>query len=293
MYSKIIVSALVAILAMAPEASAHGLILSAKGDAGTASSKALGVVDSTPRDGTRRNPFQQDSTIFKNQRTVAQAQGCGSTLGGGKNSIADFAGTMAQVAQGGTVSMTVHQVNADGAGPYICMVDAAADGKSFVAMEVTTNLPGKNGNNRATQKTDQALVATLPAGVQCTGTVAGQNNVCMVRCQNNARAGPFGGCVPVQMVAANGATGGGTNNNTVPDNIAAAPSVVTSVITQFVTATAAPVAPVATANPVANNGNNGNNPVANPIANNGNNEAKREIPGIAGRRFRRGVKVIF
>jgi hypothetical protein len=27
--------------------------------------------------------------------------------------------------------------------------------------------------------------------------------VCMVRCNNDANAGPFGGCVPVQMVAGN------------------------------------------------------------------------------------------
>jgi hypothetical protein len=32
--------------------------------------------------------------------------------------------------------------------------------------------------------------------------VAGQSNVCLVRCQNAARAGPFGGVVPVQMAGA-------------------------------------------------------------------------------------------
>lgn len=40
----------------------------------------------------------------------------------------------------------------------------------------------------------------MPAGVTCTGEMAGMSAVCMVRCQNPARAGPFGGCVPVQMV---------------------------------------------------------------------------------------------
>ncbi len=29
--------------------------------------------------------------------------------------------------------------------------------------------------------------------------MAGQDNVCLVRCQNAARAGPFGGVVPVQL----------------------------------------------------------------------------------------------
>jgi hypothetical protein len=47
--------------------------------------------------------------------------------------------------------------------------------------------------------TDFPLNAAVPANQQCSGTVAGQSNVCLVRCQNAARAGPFGGVVPVQM----------------------------------------------------------------------------------------------
>ena len=47
--------------------------------------------------------------------------------------------------------------------------------------------------------TDFPLNAAIPADQSCTGTVAGQDNVCLVRCQNAARAGPFGGVVPVQM----------------------------------------------------------------------------------------------
>lgn len=35
--------------------------------------------------------------------------------------------------------------------------------------------------------------------MSCTGNVAGQANACLVRCQNPARAGPFGGVVPVQQ----------------------------------------------------------------------------------------------
>lgn len=46
----------------------------------------------------------------------------------------------------------------------------------------------------------QPLTAAIPNGQTCTGTVAGESNVCLVRCQNPARAGPFGGVVPVQMV---------------------------------------------------------------------------------------------
>lgn len=94
--------------------------------------------------------------------------------------------------------MTVHQVNGDGAGPYQCMIDATGTGTNWTPIDVTQQVPGNNGRSQA-RATDIPLAATIPAGTQCSGTVAGQQNVCMVRCQNPARAGPFGGCVPVQQ----------------------------------------------------------------------------------------------
>jgi len=75
------------------------------------------VDPSTPRDGTRRNPFQQDSTRFRNEG----AEECGETLGGGTNNVqtgtaevmAQNGGTLPQVSPGGQISMTLHQVNAE------------------------------------------------------------------------------------------------------------------------------------------------------------------------------------
>ena len=83
------------------------------------------------------------------------------------------------------------------------MIDMTGTGASFQALTVTTNLPGRKGNNRATALTDQALVAQLPANMACTGTSGNITGICMVRCQNPAQAGPFGGCVPIQQGAAN------------------------------------------------------------------------------------------
>ena len=91
--------------------------------------------------------------------------------------------------------MNLHQVTADGAGPMTCFVDPTAAGTAFQAMKVTTNVPGNNGNSNAAN-VDFPLVAQMPAGVACTGTVAGVNNLCMVKCQNPV--GPFGGTVAVQ-----------------------------------------------------------------------------------------------
>jgi hypothetical protein len=79
------------LLASSSLVAGHGAIIKAVGDAGGAGS-AIGVDPNTPRDGTGRNPFQQDSTRFRGDA----ADTCGETLGGGDNDIQ--AGT-AQVMQ--------------------------------------------------------------------------------------------------------------------------------------------------------------------------------------------------
>jgi hypothetical protein len=205
---------------------------------------ALGIDTATPRDGTRRNPFQQDSTRFKGQA----ADTVGETLAGGDNDV--DAGTTAimgetgeslpQVTQGGEVQMTLHQVNGDGGGPYSCAINddaTAAVCNSFTLsshlyrtliesplcqtwtdIRVTDMPPGENSRSRDTQTSEQALTAAVPANQACTGTVAGQENVCLVRCMNDANAGPFGGVVPVQMVQP------GAANATTPAAAAPAPA---------------------------------------------------------------------
>lgn len=121
----------------------------------------------------------------------------------------------------GTVTMTIHQVNGDGAGrtlipvskrtiltvlrsAYACGVSADGTGASFVAMTVSTNVshstsccklvpmtrrqvPGTRSNSNA-KATDFPLVAAVAPGTTCTGA----GGTCLVRCMNAARAGPFG-----------------------------------------------------------------------------------------------------
>lgn len=101
--------------------SGHAAIVDAVGDAGGAG-MALGIDTSTPRDGTRRNPFQQDSTRFKGDA----ADTVGETLAGGDNDIeagtsaimAETGEDLPQVTAGGEITMTLHQVNADGGGKH-------------------------------------------------------------------------------------------------------------------------------------------------------------------------------
>jgi hypothetical protein len=143
--------------------------------------------------------------------------------------------------------MTVHQVNGDGAGPYKCMIDATGTGTNWQPITVTQNLEGNDrGRNRDTQMQDLPLTASIPAGQTCTGTVAGQSNICMVRCENPARAGPFGGCVPVQMAGA----AAGNATAAAPAAAAAAPAAVAPVAAAPAAAAPAAAAPVAAA-PVA------------------------------------------
>ncbi|KAM0754309.1 hypothetical protein T439DRAFT_311178 [Meredithblackwellia eburnea MCA 4105] len=175
----------VALLAVASLVSAHGALVAIQGANGI-EGQGFGIVPTTPRDGTRRNPFQADTSVFK-----ANAGACGQTAAGQvdirTNTAAAVAAGVPSIADDGTVSMTIHQVNGDGAGPYTCGVSTDATGSSFVAMSVLTNVPGTNSRSNA-KATDFPLVAAVPAGTTCTGAGA----TCLVRCMNAARAGPFG-----------------------------------------------------------------------------------------------------
>lgn len=52
------------------------------------------------------------------------------------------------------------------------------------------------------------MAFSIPAGTTCTGSMAGQSNVCLVKIANSNKAGPFGGVVAIQMAGA--ATGNKT-----------------------------------------------------------------------------------
>ncbi|QRV90190.1 hypothetical protein RhiJN_18208 [Ceratobasidium sp. AG-Ba] len=199
MFSKATLVSVLFALSAISSVSAHGVLVAATGANGV-TSQGFGVVESTPRDGTRRNPFQTDSSIIRDREIDSgKASACGRTLAGGVNDIAAqmeaaASAGMPSANADGTIEMTLHQVNGDGAGPYTCDVSTDGTGQSFVAMKVVTNVPGTNSRSNA-KATDFPLVAQMPAGAACTGGPNG--DACLVRCRNAARAGPFGGCVAV------------------------------------------------------------------------------------------------
>ena len=106
--------------------------------------------------------------------------------------------------------------------PYTAVIDPTGTGKfsQGIKATVTRQVPGKNGNIAAPKQPrfiprmlgkvglmrraanvneDFSFAATIPAGTNCTGTVAGQSKVCLVKIVNPSGAGPFGGVVAIQI----------------------------------------------------------------------------------------------
>jgi hypothetical protein len=98
---------------LATQVLGHGAITYAVGDVG-GKGTALGIDSRILRNGTTRDPFQHDTTVFGGQK-----KGCGSTIDGGQNNItngtqhiiAQYGGLLPQVSAGGQLAMTLHQIN--------------------------------------------------------------------------------------------------------------------------------------------------------------------------------------
>lgn len=97
----------------------------------------------------------------------------------------------------GSISMNFHQCNQDGAGPLTAKIDPTSGGtdpSAFKPAAVTQDVPGigVQGISLATNM-DFPLTVQMPAGMTCSGSVGGAQNVCVGSVQNTAAAGPFGG----------------------------------------------------------------------------------------------------
>ena len=204
------------VLAALAGVNAHSAFLSLEGLPGP-KSVGFAVVPDLARNCTTPSPCQQDAIIIRQGEIASGAVSfCGRTEHNGPIDIktetqkAIDSGNLAKVEGGLSVTMVVHQVNADGAGSYTCDVDQNGNGK-FDPMTVTQDVPGANGLSQA--KTEQfELKATMPDNLDCRGGPT--NNICIIRCRNNAQAGPFGTCMAVTSAqAAGGNNGGNTGGN--------------------------------------------------------------------------------
>lgn len=67
------------------------------------------------------------------------------------------------------MTVTVHQVNADGAGPYVCdLVEAGNNGIITQNLTVENNVPGANGFSQAKTQ-DFNMTVIMPNTFACTG----------------------------------------------------------------------------------------------------------------------------
>ncbi|RVD85615.1 uncharacterized protein DFL_003932 [Arthrobotrys flagrans] len=111
-----------------------------------------------------------------------------------------------KVTANGVLNVLAWQVNIDGGGHFKCRIDYFGNANQFsVNLKVTKNCAGnaKSIHAAGSQKTCWFKVA-MPANLNCRGSYnTGKHtaaNICIVRCENSAKNGPFGGCIPIQQV---------------------------------------------------------------------------------------------
>ncbi|KAI1383940.1 uncharacterized protein F4822DRAFT_433890 [Hypoxylon trugodes] len=197
-------SSLLSLASLLAIAQAHGVLIKVQGNKGSPEGVGFQVESELARNCTSISPCQQDTTIIRDAEISANVVNeCGRTELSGNIDIGEntenqlAAGIVTQVSKGSSVDVTIHQVNADGAGPYACdLVEAGNNGIITQNLTVENNVPGVNGFSQAKTQ-DFVIRVNMPDNFTCTGSSAG--NVCTVRCRNNAQAGPFGGCFPVQQ----------------------------------------------------------------------------------------------
>ncbi|KAM0756518.1 hypothetical protein T439DRAFT_352194 [Meredithblackwellia eburnea MCA 4105] len=216
-------------------ASAHAVITLVTGSNGVLG-QGFGIVNGTLRTGTDEQPFQTDTSVLKDLETDP----CGATLRGGSINIAENlvaaetqgGGQLPSLSQNLSITMTLHQVNADGGGPFTVMFNTDGTGATWENGLVTQQAPGANALIRGGPN-DAQFTAQLPSGTVCTG--GSNNNACLIRLSNGGAgsiangAGPFGGCLAVQQDSSSlSSTGVAVTSSTTTGTIAAAASTSTS-----------------------------------------------------------------
>jgi hypothetical protein len=200
-------SSIVALAAFITTVHSHAAILAAVGDSG--SSQGFLVDPAIARNCTTISPCQQDATIIRDQEITQNiVNACGRTEINGNIDIGEqtenelAAGRMTTVSSGSVMKVTIHQVNADGAGPFECDMDETSNAvTTFTPLKVTNNVPGSLGLSQAKEQ-DFEINVQMPEKFNCIGASTG--NICTVRCRNTAVAGPFGGCFAVQQTDGQG-----------------------------------------------------------------------------------------
>jgi hypothetical protein len=231
---------LVLAIASAPLVAAHGKIAVVTGDAG-GNGTGIGIMGGVVPGPGRNKVTEVDTTVFNSKNIMTDGLGKTTngknTVADVASTMAQSGSTLPQVsATNGTISGTFHIVTSDGAGPLKAVIDPTGTGafSTGTMLETVTQVPGRNGNIRKGQNKrliteeeyysgasgmllrirdavlgkratnineDYPMAFSVPAGMTCSGSMAGQSNVCLVKIANSNGAGPFGGVIAVQMAS--------------------------------------------------------------------------------------------
>lgn len=134
------------------------------------------VDENIARNCTTISPCQQDATIIRDAEIAANiVNECGRTELTGNIDVGEntenalAAGKVTKVKAGTELTVTIHQVNADGAGPYVCDLDETSNsGIISQNLTVTNNVPGVNGLSQAKAQAFNITVK-MPDNLSCTG----------------------------------------------------------------------------------------------------------------------------
>ncbi|KAK6527449.1 hypothetical protein TWF694_004438 [Orbilia ellipsospora] len=109
---------------------------------------------------------------------------------------------MAKCTPGGWLDIRSFQVNADGAGPFKCRLDETTTGQNFsTTLQILKEVPGGPYSiNYSSAKKAYIMRVKIPKDIQCTAQYGEYKNVCLMRCENQAKNGPFGACMPFQVI---------------------------------------------------------------------------------------------
>jgi len=167
-------TALLALVALISSVHSHGVILQAVGDTGA--SQGFLVDQALARNCTTISPCQQDATIIRDSEITQNiVNSCGRTEIAGNIDVGEqtenelAVGRMTTVTRGSVMAVTIHQVNADGAGPYECDLDETSNAATnFVKLQVANNIPGSNGLSQAKEQ-DFTINVQMPDDFNCIG----------------------------------------------------------------------------------------------------------------------------